>query len=402
MLTNAAVKAARPRAAAYKLFDEGGLHLYVTPGGRRSWRMRFRIAGREQLLTFGTTDDLSLIEARARCDAARVVLAQGKDPRIDTGRVCGIAQTHNFEDVGRRWHAHMTRRWTPVHAADVLASLQRDVFPAIGAMPIAAITTPVILNALRAIEARGRHETVRRVRQRISGVFAFAIAEDLVQSDPAAIVGRVLMPPAPRRHHPAIVDLDEARALLDACDRATAAPAIRLAARFLALTAVRLAAVRGARWEEIEDLDGAAPIWRVPAARMKLPAARKLDAANDHIVPLAPAAVAVLRAARALGDGTGRVFPSAGKNSSAIGEAAIGALIARAGYGGRHVAHGWRATFATLLNDRFPEDRSLIDQALGHVAMGKVEAAYNRAVHLERRRTLFERWATMLVDRSPG
>jgi len=396
MLTHSAVKAARPRAAGYKLFDEGGLHLYVAPNGRRSFRMRFRFGGREQLLTFGSADDLSLADARARCQAARAAVRRGIDPRSGGTPVCEIAQVHNFEAVARRWHAHMLRRWTPVHAGDVLASLQRDVFPAIGAMPVAAITTPTVLAVLRAIEARGRFETVRRVRQRISAIFEFAMAENLVQSDPAAIVGRALMPPAPRGHHPALIDLDEARALIAATELVDAAPAIRLASRFLALTAVRLAAVRGACWDEIEDLDGVAPIWRVPAARMKLPAAKKADPANDHLVPLAPAAVALLREARALGQGGRLIFP--GTNPAApIGEAAIGGLIARAGFGGRHVPHGWRATFSTILNERYPDERSAIDQALGHVAMGKVEAAYNRAVRLGQRRSLFERWASLLL-----
>jgi integrase len=398
MLNEAVIRRAQARPAAYKMFDQGGLHLFVARNGRKSFRMRFRMGGREQLLTFGVWPEVSLNIARDRCTAANDQLKRGIDPRAG---ICEIAQSSKFEDVGRRWHAHMVRRWTPVHARDVIVSLERDVFPAIGAMAIDAITTPVVLTVLRAIEARGRYETVRRVRQRISAIFAFAMAEDLVQSDPAAIVGRALMPPAPRRHHPAIVDLDEARALVAATALADGAPAIKLAARFLALTAVRLAAVRGARWDEIADLDGAAPVWRVPAARMKLPAAKKTDSAHDHLVPLSPAAVAVVRAARALGTGAGLVFPG-GKAGTPIGEAAIGALIARAGFGGRHVPHGWRATFSTLMNERFPEDRIAIDQALAHAAMGTVEAAYNRAVRMERRRWLFERWAEMLLDQAPA
>uniref|UniRef100_UPI001577404D tyrosine-type recombinase/integrase n=1 Tax=Sphingomonas bacterium TaxID=1895847 RepID=UPI001577404D len=192
MLTNAAVKAARPRAAAYKLADTAGLHLYVAPNGRKSFRMRFRVAGKEQLLTFGTWPEISLDAARARCTEAREQLARGADPRIIGAR---STEVRRFDDIARRWHEHMLRRWTKVHAGDVLASLERDVFPAIGAMPLAAITPPVVLNALRLVEERGRYETARRVRQRISAVFAFAIAQGLVDSDPAAIVGRALLPP---------------------------------------------------------------------------------------------------------------------------------------------------------------------------------------------------------------
>ncbi len=394
MLTNAAVKAARPRAAAYKIYDEGGLHLYVAPNARKSFRMRYRRAGREQLLTFGTWPEVSLAEARERCEAARDALRAGVDPRAETSSASAAPAAETFEQVGRRWHSHSLPRWTPVHAADVLASLERDVFPAIGAMPIGAITTPVVLAALRGVEARGRLETARRVRQRISAVFAHARAEGIVEADPAAIVARALAPAPAQRHHPALLAIGDARGLLDAVDQLRAAPAVKLASRFLALTGVRLAAVRGARWEEIEDIDGPAPLWRVPAARMKMKRHRKLDQANDHLVPLAPAAVEVLRAARAIGGG-GLIFAGRG-GSSPIGEGAIGELYVRAGYAGRHVPHGWRATFATVMNEAGSFDRYLIDQALAHAPKDKVEAAYNRSEQLVRRRALFCSWAELV------
>ncbi len=396
MLTNAAVKAARPRTAAYKLFDQGGLHLYVAPTGRKSFRMRFRFSGKEQLLTIGAVPEVSLNDARVRCDQVRAQLGRGEDPRVVELAQVGAARA--FENVARQWHAHMRRRWTDVHAGDVLRTLERDVFPAIGEMPIGAITVPVILNALRVIEERGSLETARRVRQRISAVFGFAMAEDLVDQDPAAIVAKALTPPAPARHHPALLEIVDARALLAAAELVDVAPVVRLASRFLALTAVRLAAVRGARWDEIEDLDGPAPLWRVPAARMKLAAAKKLDAKNDHMVPLSRQAVQLLRVVVSIFPHRGPsdlIFP-VGVGEKAIGEAAIGALYSRAGFGGRHVPHGWRATFATILNELCPGEHTAIDRALAHSPKDKVAAAYDRSEQLARRRRLFQAWADEL------
>ncbi|WP_254603129.1 tyrosine-type recombinase/integrase [Sphingomonas bacterium] len=289
----------------------------------------------------------------------------------------------------------MLPRWTPVHAGDVLASLERDVFLAIGAMPIRAITAPVVLTALRSVEGRGRLETARRVRQRISGIFAFAMSEGLVDSDPAAIVGRALVPPPPKRNHAALLEVDDARGLLAAAELLDAAPMIKLASRYLALTSVRLAGVRGATWAEIEDLDGAVPIWRVPAARMKLAAAKKRDPKNDHVVPLARQAVAVLRAAGENGYDTrspdALIF--AGPGGAAIGEAAIGELYKRTSFAGRHVPHGWRATFSTLMNEAGKFDRLLIERALAHAPKDKVAAAYDRSQQLLQLRTLFQEWA---------
>lgn len=407
MLTNAAVKAARFGASPYKLTDERGLHLYVTPSQRKTWRLRFRWQGREQLLTIGHWPEISLDAARSRVEAAHEQLGRGVDPRT-------APAVMTFERAARAWHAQQLGGWTAVHAADVLASLVADVFPAIGADELDAIDAPAVLRIVRTIEERGAIQTARRVRQRISDVFALAVSEGWAQADPAAIVGRALTRAPAARHHAALTTIEDAKALLAAAELVDAGDVVKLASRFLALTAVRLAAVRGARWSEIEDLDGSAPVWRVPAARVKLAAAKKLDEANDHLVPLAPAAVAVLRAARALSDGTcdgtcdgsGLVFPGRG-GSSPLAENTINALYGRTRFAGRHVAHGWRATFSTVMNERRPADRWIIDRALGHVLKredekgrietAKVEGAYNRSQHLDPRRRVLEEWASILT-----
>lgn len=282
----------------------------------------------------------------------------------------------------------------------------------LGGTALADIRPPLVLQLLRAIERRGSVESARRLQQRISRVFKYACSEGWADANPAEGVAEAMARGRAPRHHPALVDASELRALLAAAELVDVARSVKLASRFLALTAVRFAAVRDARWDEIEDLDGAAPTWRVPAARMKLAAAKKLDPANDHLVPLSPAAADVLRAARcdlhshaADMDGAALIFP--GRAGAPIGEGAIRILYQRAGFGNRHVPHGWRASFSTILNEQLPDERAAIDRALGHVGGGKgeeekginvkVEGAYNRSTHLPRRRRLFDAWATILA-----
>lgn len=389
MLSNAAVKAARPRSRAYKMFDERGLFLFVAPTGLRAWRMRYRIAGREKLLSLGQWPDVPLLDARDRAEEARGLVAQGVDPSV---RANLHMQIRTFESVAREWHRMQRGRWTDRHAEDVISSLESNVLSDIGPLPIGAIGAPAVLQLLRDVEARGSIETARRIRQRISAVFAFAIAQGLVDHDPAAVVGKALRPSPPSRRQPALLSIDDARALLDACDRAGGLPIVRLASRFLALTAVRMGALLGARWDEFEQLDGDAPTWRIPAARMKIARVKKGDAANDHLVPLSPQAVDVLRQAHDhFSGGSDMVFP--------IHAAAIGALYKRAGFAGRHVPHGWRASFSTILNERFPLERAAIDLALAHAPAdrSKVERAYNRSEMLDQRRDLYRRWGDMLI-----
>ncbi len=388
MLTNAAVKAARPKARAYKLFDERGLFLYVAPTGLRAWRMKYRVAGREKLLSLGRWPDMTLDEARLSAGTAHELLGRGEDPGMKS--ICEIAQVCTFEAVARSWHLARRSGWGDRHQVDVMASLERDVFPFIGSLDIAAIDAAQLLDLVQTIEQRGAHETARRVRQRLEMIFSYAAVRNFVGSNPAAAIARELQMAPAQRRQPALLDLDQARALLDAAGRAAAPEIVNLASQFLALTAVRMNALRAARWEEFEQLDGDAPLWRIPAQNMKLRKAKKADPTNEHLVPLSAAAVAVLQAVREIGyDRHSSVFP--------ITSDAIGALYARAGYRGLHTPHGWRATFSTILNEHFPEDQTVIDRALGHAGLGKVEAAYNRTTHLRRRRAIYDRWGKLLT-----
>jgi integrase len=247
----------------------------------------------------------------------------------------------------------------------------------------------MVLKVLREIEDRPAPETARRVRQRVSAVFVYAIALGIGETDPAAIV-RGAMAPVVKTRQPAITDLVEARAVLAAVEAQPAHPVTKLANRLLALTAVRPGELRGARWGEFEGLDGDQAVWRIPADRMKMK--------REHLVPLSRQAVAVIAATRTL---TGRcplVFPSSRHAHHPMSENAIGYLLNRAGYHGRHVPHGWRATFSSTMNETFRADRHVIDLMLAHAPKDKTEAAYNRALHMERRHELAQLWADLLLE----
>lgn len=398
MLTNAAVKAAQPQTRAYKLYDVGGLFLLVTPAGTKSWRLKYRRAGREQLKTLGRFPDVNVAQARAARDQAKQDLARDGEQ---------LEQLRSFADIARAWHAHNLARWSTVHADDVIAGLERDVFPAIGGNAIGDIRPSELLQVIRRVEARGCRATASRLRQRLSAVFGFAIAHDLVAADPAAQLGRAMAGTALVQPHPALTDIDACRTLFAACMHARASRPVQLASRFLALTAVRLDAVRGMRWGEIvwDCADTGRPAWRVPPARMKLARAKKGEARFAHLVPLSAPALAVLVAAAEMqGKPDGKsidpeqlVFARPG-GAAPIGRGSIGALITRAGYQGRHVPHGWRSSFSTILNDDLgPDFRAAIDRALAHSPKDKVEAAYNRSGMIDQRTAIFDRWGELLA-----
>lgn len=406
MLSDTKIKKAAAADRDYKLSDEKGLFLLVRKNGGKLWQMKYRFDRKEKLLSFGPYPDVPLSAARDARDAARRLLREGIDPGAEKKRVATAekrAEAHSFESVAREWHEVNKGRWTKVHQYDVLRSLDRDVFPTLGKRHINDIEAHDVLDMLRKIEKRGSIETAKRIRQRISGVFLLAISKRIARDNPAKDLEAALLPKPKAKKQPAIVDLAELRDLLTKTEQSGASPVTLLASRLLALTAVRPGVVRGAKWEEFNDLEGDEPYWRIPAERMKLTLDRKDEVAFDHVVPLAPQAVDVINAIRRLTGRSELVFPGQRHAHIPLSENAIGYLYNRAGWHRRHVPHGWRAAFSTIMNERaklagIADDRAVIDLMLAHVPENRVEAAYNRAEFLPRRREIACEWADLLLE----
>lgn len=399
MLTAAQIRAAAPRDRAYKISDGQGLFLYVAPTGLKSFRMSFRFCGKEQLLVFGRFPEMTLAEARDARDQARLQIRNNINPAGARARAheaaAAAAGATTFERAARSWATLQRPTWSAEHYKDVIYSLERHVFPAIGGRALGQIDKHQVLEVIRAIEATGAIETARRVRTRISAVFQSSLADN----DPAAAVKKAMAPIEDGDHQDAVLTIEAAIEALVALEYAATRPIDALAARFQALTAVRPGVIPGTVWEEFEGIDwetGAAiaPIWRIPARRMKLTVARKKKEIYDHRVPLSAAAVDVLRRVRALAIDPVLVF--ARGRSSPIGINALLTLHAAAGLAGRHSPHGWRASFSTIMNQRRRQDREEINRALAHLPEDKVEAAYNRAELLDLWRDIFAEWAALL------
>lgn len=405
MLTDAQIKKTKPAEKAFKLADSGGLHLFITPAGGKLWRYRYEFGGKEKLLSLGQYPTLSLFDARRARDDAKATLRAGRDPSSVKKLAKLTAATSaatTFEDVAKEWHKLQADGWVQRHAEDVIDSLTREVFPVLGNVAIRDIGAPDVIGLLRIVENRGAKETARRIRQRMSAVFQYAISTGRAELDPAGMVQKA-MAPLKKGRQPAVVKLDDARAMLIKVEAEKAHPATKLAMRILALTAIRPGTLATTPWSEWADLDPNEPLWHVPAARMKLKLHHKDDEARDHFVPLSAQAVEAIEALRSL---TGRgplAFPNTRHAHKPMSENALGYLLNRAGYHGHHVPHGWRATFSSVMNERFRADKPVIDLMLAHVPKDKVEGAYNRALHLGRRRELAQEWADLiLADAKPA
>jgi integrase len=389
-LTDTRIRNAKPAVKSYKLSDGGGMYLFVTREGARYWRMDYRVDGKRRTLALGVYPAVTLATARTRREEARAMLAEGADPssaKKATKLAAKLASENTFEAVAREWIGRQRSRLAPRYCALVLARLEADIFPQIGSRPIADIGAPELLEALRKVEKRGVTETARRLRQTCGQVFRYAIATGRAKDDPAPALRGALGSPGRRRGHRAMT-LNEVPNFLTALEGYDGDPRTRLALRLMVLTFARTTELRAARWSEFEKLDEDEPLWRIPADRMKMK--------REHIVPLSPQAVTVLRELRKLpGSGASPfLFPSPSREGYMSNNTMLYALY-RMGYHSRATVHGFRAMASTALNEMgFRPD--VIERQLAHQEQNAVRAAYNRAEYLSERRTMMNRWADQL------
>jgi integrase len=389
-LTDTSIRKVKSGPKPRKLSDGGGMYLLVMPDGGRYWRMDYRFAGKRRTLALGVYPIISLSEARSRRDKARELLAKEIDPNAakkQRRRAARIASDNTFEAIAREWISNQRHRLAHRYSALILARLEGDVFPAIGSRPITEIDAPELLQMLRKVERRGVIETARRLRQLCGQVFRYAIATGRAKYDPSVDLRGALKLPGRSRGHKAM-PLDEMPRLFASLNAYDGEARTKLALRLAILTFVRTTELRASRWSEFEGLEGDEPLWRIPSERMKM----KLE----HIVPLAPQAVAVLRALKALPGSSISpfLFPSPSREGYMSNNTMLYALY-RMGYHGRATVHGFRAMASTALNEMgFRPD--VIERQLAHQEQNAVRAAYNRAEYLGERRAMMKHWADYL------
>jgi len=388
-LTDSAIRALKPRERAYKVSDEKGLYLQVTPAGGRLWRMKFRAAGGvEKKLSFGGYPEISLRDARDLRDEARSLIAKGVDPadkkRRDK-RAARVSAENTFSAVAKDYIAKNRRDGLADATIAKREWFVRLVERTLGGRPISEIQPFEVLDAVRPFEASKNDEKAHRTLQFIGQVFRYAVANQIAPSDPTRDLRGALAARKPK-NFAAILEPEAVGELMRNIDGYEGSPLTLLALQLSPLVFVRPGELRRAEWSEI-DLDGA--VWRIPAAKMK--------ARQEHAVPLSRQAVAILRqAAEITGDGR-YVFPSIRSRSDPMSENTINAALRRLGYTGDEMtAHGFRSTASTLLNESGKWSPDAIERALAHKGKDLVRAAYHRGAHWQERVLMAQWWADYL------
>lgn len=389
LLSDADIRSAKPRDNEYTLADGGALYLVVTPEGRRRWLFRYRHEGKTGKQWLGEYPAVTLAAARKARDVSAKDLGNGVDPReakqsrADAKR---IAEANSFEAVARECHRVLSPRWSERHAAEWLASLEKEAFPHIGAVPLTALKAPAVLAVLRKIEQRGAAEIAHRVRQRIGRVFAFAIAQGMAEDNPVTAMAGAL---TPRKKEPrAALSKADLPGFLSKLAEYGGDPITKIALRLTLLTFVRTTEAIGARWDEF---DLAAGVWNIPAERMKMKA--------PHVVPLARQVIALLEELRPHSGRYELLFPGRHPAKPISNNTMLYAMY-RMGYHSKATVHGFRATASTILNEAgFHADA--IERQLAHKEANAIRAAYHRAQYMEERTRLMQWWSDF-IDQQAG
>ncbi|MDP1650963.1 MAG: integrase arm-type DNA-binding domain-containing protein [Rubrivivax sp.] len=398
MLTDTACRNATcPEGKArHRLADAGGLYLEVTPAGSRRWFVKYRHAGKERRLALGNYPDVTLKIAREGRDAARTVRQTGADP-VQARKADRLAKrasgANTFEAVAREFYATKRDAWSESHGTQWIRATEKDLFPWIGALPLASLTAPMLRETLRRVEARGARYMARDLCEFAGQVFRYGIATGRCERNPAADLRGALAPHV-EKHAAAILDPVKAGELLRSIAGYKGQPSTRAALLLSALLFQRPGNIRAMEWAEI---DAEAALWTIPAAKMKRTKAGKLNG-RPHLVPLAPQALAILAELRPL-TGHGRyVFPSLLTGERCMSENTVRTALRRMGYGNDDMtAHGFRAMARTLIAERLhgiaPD---VIEAQLAHGKTGPLGMAYDRAEYMTQRRSLMSAWADYL------
>lgn len=382
-LTNTEVLRAKALEKDLTLHDGDGLFLIVKTSGKKLWRFRYQRPATKQrtMMGLGAFLALSLADARGLRADYLALLANGIDPQIQAEvaeEQQQIALDSIFSTVAANWFKLKSKSVTPDYAKDIWRSLEKDVFPAIGEIPVQQIKARTLIEALEPIKARGALETVRRLVQRINEIMIYAVNTGLIDANPASGIGMAFE--KPKKQNMPTLRPEELPKLMHSLVMSNLSVSTCCFIEWQLLTLVRPSEASGARWAEI-DLD--TKLWTIPAERMK--------AKREHIVLLSPQALEILDVMKPISAHRGHVFPSRNDPKQAMNSQTANAALKRIGFGGKLVAHGLRSIASTAMNEAgFSPD--IIEAALAHSDKNEVRRAYNRSTYLEQRKDLMSWW----------
>ena len=392
MLTDTKLRGLKPKAKVYRVADTNGLCIEVRTTGAKQWRYRYRYAGKPSMAALGEYPAMGLADARAERDRMRALVKGGANPahvaRVERAAQAERAET-TFGAVAAELLAKREREGLGAGSVQRERRLIEKDMASIAGLPVADVTAPALLAALRKLEKRGVVETAHRARTLAGQVFRYAIATGRATNNPAAdLAGALELPKV--QHFASITEPAKVGELLRTLQGYTGSPVTVAALRLAPLVFVRPGELRQARWADI-NLD--ASEWRFVASKTSTP----------HIVPLSEQAVAILRDLHPLTGRSEYVFPGVRSARRPMSENTINAALRYMGIDGDTMSgHGFRAMARTILDEVLHFRPDYIEHQLAHAVRDPNGRAYNRTAHLPERRKMMQAWADYLDQLREG
>ncbi|EBA8218090.1 tyrosine-type recombinase/integrase [Salmonella enterica] len=386
-LTARQINTAKPTEKPYKLSDGGGLYLLVNPNGSRYWRMKYRYAGKEKLLSIGVYPDVTLAEARDKRTQAKRILAAGDDPsevKQAEREAKNLAVNNSFELLALEWHEHKKPNWSSGYADDILEYLRKDIFPYIGKKAITDIKPMTMLSVLKKMEDRGVLDKLKKTRQACRQIFTYAIITGRAEFNPVTDLAGALKTPK-QQHFPHLMPT-QIGPFIHAVNTYSGSKVTRIATLLLMYTSVRTIELRASEWTEF-DLDN--DLWQIPKERMKM--------RRPHLVPLSRQVKSHLLELKKITGWGKYVFPGRNDAHKPMSEASINQVIKRIGFAGKVTGHGFRHTMSTILHEK-GFNSAWIEAQLAHADRNTIRGTYNHAQYLDGRREMLQWYADYLDE----
>ncbi|EAP9735418.1 tyrosine-type recombinase/integrase [Salmonella enterica subsp. enterica serovar Glostrup] len=386
-LTARQISTAKPTDKPYKLSDGGGLYLMVNPNGSRYWRMKYRYAGKEKLLSIGVYPDVTLAEARDKRTKAKRILAAGDDPsevKQAEREAKNLEVNNSFELLALEWHEHKKPNWSSGYADDIMEYLRKDIFPYIGKKAITDIKPITMLSVLKKMEERGVLDKLKKTRQACRQIFTYAIITGRAEFNPVTDLAGALKTPK-QQHFPHLMPT-QIGPFIHAVNTYSGSKVTRIATLLLMYTSVRTIELRASEWTEF-DLDN--DLWQIPKERMKM--------RRPHLVPLSRQVKSLLLELKSITGWGKYVFPGRNDAHKPMSEASINQVIKRIGFAGKVTGHGFRHTMSTILHEK-GFNSAWIEAQLAHADRNTIRGTYNHAQYLDGRRDMLQWYADYLDE----
>lgn len=402
-LSESKCSAAKSKEKDYCLFDGNGLILYIRSSGAKVWRYKYKRAnGKIANMTLGPFPALSLKNAREKRRQFEEFQANGLDPvELKSSKRSNKAKSITFEMIARDWHKEYknTGRWGEDTAARALKNLEDYVFLHIGKKDFESIKPKDLISVIRAIEELGFTEVVKKTRQRLISIYAYAISRGITENNTAYFLKDVFVKTKKPNHHPQL-PLEQLPELIQRLELDNGYPITKLCVAFSLLTFTRSSELRFARWSEFDLKKG---IWTIPGTR-DLVAGQKFSnrgakMKNDHLIPLSPSAISILKEIQKYSGMSLNVFPKNGDPNGFISESTINKTLRRLGYDTKKdvCGHGFRGMACSALVQSTLFQKEAVEKQMSHQERDQVRLAYtHQAEYLDERKAMINWWSDYL------